>query len=59
MKTDKIQRSRIAVKDLKARKDVKGGTQSHLTSSGSQVSSNSSSKTSSGGSKSSVCILAP
>ena len=59
MKNDKIQQSRITVKDLKARKDVKGG-QTHLTSSSSQVSSSSSSKqTSSGGNKSSTCFLAP
>jgi hypothetical protein len=58
MKNDKSQRSRIAVTDLKARKDVKGGGPAHLTSSGSQVSSNSSSKTSSSGSKqSNICVV--
>ncbi len=42
MKNDKIQRSRIAVKDLKARKDVKGGV--HIDTSKSQVSSSGGSK---------------
>ena len=51
MKNDKIQRSRIAVKDLKARKDVKGGVKldtahSQISSSGSKPSSSGSTLTS-------------